>query len=681
MAKIKMQKYFGDIAAGDPLHHMTSMIPERTVNTSEVMYDNVSQTRIIWNWAVPGRTTKQATELSLAAAILGRGKNSRLYKALIHEGQVATRVEASLEEHELNSMFSISVTLKTGGDAAKMEARVNKILNEYLKNGPTKDELSRLKTVINGGVIRSLESISGKASTLAQGALYAGNPNFVNKSLNWIKNASASDIHATSREWLSDGHYKLTVKPFGKHEVAESGADRTKRPVMTKAKELSLPDVQTATLSNGIKIFLSERHSVPVIEMAMIFDGGDAANVKSKMGLAGFTLGMMNEGTKSLSSLELAEKQERLGARIAASGGRDTFRVRASVLKANLAASAALWADVVMNPAFKEKDIKRDQSLAIEDIKRSRNNPQSIAFNILLPVLYGNDHAYGFPSDGTEKSVMAFKTQDLKKFHSQWIRPDNAKIFVSGDTTMKEIKRQLEKSFGKWKAPKISKGTKSFKDVALAVKPRVILIDRANTPQSMIIAGHLMASSGADNYLELETMNGILGGTFTARLNMNLREDKGWSYGAQTGITSARGQRIWYNFASVQTDKTAASLNEMIGEITRYRSTKPATKAELDLFVKSKTLTLPGRFERASSVLGHMISNDNLGRAQKSAEALKKKYDAMTPAMMAALAKSEFHPKAMVWVVVGDLKKIEANVRKLKLGDVEIWNTEGQKIR
>lgn len=680
-AKTKMQKYFGDIAAGDPLHHMKSMIPERTVNTSEEMFDNVSQTRITWNWAVPGRTTKQATELALAAEILGGGKNSRLYKALIHKEQFATEVDSSVEKHELTSIFSISVTLKTGGDTEQMEKMVNGILSNYLANGPTEDELSRLKTVINGGVIRSLESVGGKARTLAKGALYADNPNFVNTRLAWIENASLKSIQKTSKEWLSDGHYKLTVKPFGKHEVAKEGADRTKLPAIGVAKNFSLPDIQTATLTNGIEIFLSERHSVPVIEMSMVFDGGNAANVKDKKGLASFTLGMMNEGTKSLSSLELADRQERLGANIGASSSIDTFKITASVLKENLAQSADLWADVVMNPAFKEDDLKRDQALTVEGIKRSQNNPQAVAFDILKPALYGQEHAYGFPNSGTEESVMAITTDDMVKFHQAWIRPDNAKIFVAGDTDLAQITQQLEKSFGSWAKPKTAKGTKSFKDVALATKTKVILVDRANSPQSMIIAGHLMPSSGAENYLELETMNGILGGTFTARMNMNLREDKGWAYGAYTGISSARGQRIWYNYAPVQTDKTAAAMQEVIGEITRYRADKPATQAELDLFVKSKTLTLPGRFEKANSVLGHMVANDDLGRDQKSAEALKGKYENMTPAMMAELAKSAFKPDAMVWVVIGDLSKIEANVRALNLGDVEIWDEQGNKLR
>ncbi|SFD14655.1 M16 family metallopeptidase [Pseudoalteromonas denitrificans] len=680
-AKQKVEKYFGDIAAGDPLHHMTSMIPERSINTSEVMFDNVSQTRITWNWAVPGRTTKQATELSLAAAILGQGKNSRLYKALIHNNQAATEVHASLEEHELASTFSISVTIKSGGNITKIEDMVDDILNQYLQKGPTKAELSRIKTVINGGVIRSLESVSGKASTLAQGALYANNPNFVNTQLSWIENANPSDIQKTAQQWLSDGHYKLTVKPFGKHEVAKTGADRSQRPVMGTAKKLSLPDVQTATLSNGIEVFLSERHSVPIVEMSIIFDGGNAANIKNKMGLASFTLGMMNEGTKSLSSLELAEKQELLGARIGASSSKDIFQVNASVLKSNLAESASLWADIVMNPAFNNADMKRDQLLTIEDIKRKQNDPQSIAFNVLLPALYGDEHSYGFPSSGTESSVRSFNINDMEKFHSAWIRPDNAKIFVAGDTSLTEITAQLEKSFGAWSAPKSMKGSKSFKTVSLAKKPKVILIDRKNSPQSMIVAGHLMPSSGDSQYLELETMNGLLGGTFTARMNMNLREDKGWAYGAYTGITSARGQRIWYNYAPVQSDKTADAMSEIIGEITRYRSSKPATIEELDLFVKSKTLTLPGKFEQAKTVLGHMVTNNNLNRMQKSAESLQNKYDNMTPEMMAQLAKSAFNPSAMVWVVVGDLNKIEANIRHLNLGDIEVWDTKGNKLR
>lgn len=680
-AKAKMEKYFADIAPGDPLHHMKSMIPERTINTSEEMFDNVSQTRITWNWAVPGRTTKEATELNLAAAILGSGKSSRLYQALIHEGQLATSAYSYLQKHSLTSTFSISVTLKTGGDVAVVEKVVEEILADYLANGPTDEEMSRLKTSINGGVIRSLESVSGKASTLAQGLLYANDANFVNKELAWVENAKPADIQRTSSQWLSDGYYKLTVKPFGKHVTAESTLDRSKLPVPGEPKKLSLPDVQTAKLSNGIEVFVSERHSVPVLEMSIVFDGGNASNKKDKKGLAAFTMGMMNEGTTSLSSLDLALAKDRLNARIGASANLDQLTVSASVLKENADESIALWADVVQNPAFNAEDMKRDQALTIESIKKDENNPQSVAFNLLKQALYGAEHAYGFASSGTEESVMSITQQDMTTFHNAWVRADNAKIFVSGDTNLEEITAKLEAAFGQWQAPTQSKGEKSFTDVALAKKAKVILVDRPNSPQSMIVAGHLMPSSGADNYLELETMNGVLGGTFTARMNMNLREDKGWAYGAYTGITSARGQRLWYNYAPVQTDKTAAAMSEIIGEISGYRSNKPATQEELDLFVKSKTLTLPGRFEKSNTVLNHMISNDNLGREQKSAEKLQSKYDSMTPAMMAELAKSEFKPEAMVWVVIGDLAKVEANIRKLNLGDVEIWDEKGNKLK
>jgi zinc protease len=680
-AREKMEKYFADIAPGDPLHHMKSMVPERTINTSEEMFDNVSQTRITWNWAVPGRTTKEATELNLAAAILGSGKSSRLYQALIHEGQLATSAYSYLQKHSLASTFSISVTLKTGGDVAVVEKVVEEILADYLANGPTDEEMSRLKASINGGVIRSLESVSGKASTLAQGLLYANDANFVNKELAWVENAKPADIQRTSSQWLRDGYYKLIVKPFGKHETAESTLDRSKFPIPGEPKKLSLPDVQTAKLSNGIEVFVSERHSVPVLEMSIVFDGGNASNKKDKKGLAAFTMGMMNEGTTSLSSLELALAKDRLNARIGASANLDQLSVSASVLKDNADESIALWADIVQNPAFNAEDMKRDQSLTIESIKKDENNPQSVAFNLIQQALYGAEHAYGFASSGTEESVMSITQQDMTTFHSAWVRADNAKIFVSGDTNLAEIKTKLEAAFGQWKTPTQNKGEKSFTDVALAKKTKVILVDRPNSPQSMIVAGHLMPSSGADNYLELETMNGVLGGTFTARMNMNLREDKGWAYGAYTGITSARGQRLWYNYAPVQTDKTAAAMSEIIGEITNYRSNKPATQEELDLFVKSKTLTLPGRFEKSNTVLNHMISNDNLGREQKSAEKLQSKYDSMTPAMMAKLAKSEFKPEAMVWVVIGDLAKVEANIRKLNLGDVEIWDEKGNKLK
>ncbi len=683
-AKPLVEKYFGDIAAGPALKQHKAWVPTRSNNTIEEMIDPTApQTRISRNWAVAPRTTDDATFLTMAADVLGGSKNSRLYQALVYKSQLATNVSVSMQPFELASMFEVSVTLKDGADEKEALRLVDEEINKFLAEGVTAEEMKRSKTSILAGRIRGLERADGKGSVLARGELYAGDADHYVKSLNRMNMATAGEVKAAANKWIGQGYYQMTMRPEPKYATAETTVDRsTGLPQVGSLPDLTFPEIQEATLANGMKVVVANRPTIPTVTMAMQFDAGYAADAGKAFGTASFALGMLDEGTTSRSALDIAAEAETLGATIGTGSNLDMSTVSMSALKANLTESLALAADVVRNPAFAQDEIDRLRPRWVAGIGREKAQPVQLALRTLPAVLYGEGHSYSMPytGSGTEASIGSLTRDDLVKFHTDWIRPDNATIFMVGDITLEEAKAELGKVFGDWKAPSTAIPTKNIGEAALPDTARVIIMDKPNAPQSLILAGHLFPSTGDENNLTQQMANDILGGEFTSRVNMNLREDKGWAYGAYTFTTDARGQRMWLVYAPVQTDKTKESVAELGKEFAGYLGDKPATQEELSRLVVKNTSQLPGQYETANAVLGSLLSNDRFGRTNGYVPSLKGKFEALNIDAVKAQAQSNIHPGQLTWLIVGDRAKIEAGIKELGIGTVEVWDANGNKI-
>ncbi len=684
-AREKVTRYFGDIKAGPPLAHMTSWIPVKSENKREIITDSVPQARIYRQWAVPGRSTQDKVMLDLAASVLGSGKNSRFYKELVYERELATAVSVNVESHELASIFSIDITAKPDADLQKIEDIIDRISAGFFAKGPNREELKRAKTKINAGAVRGLERIGGfggKAVTLAQGALYAGDPGFYKTRLNWINAADVRSVQYAFREWVGKPYYQLNVLPFGKHQITEVEVDRSAGlPAVGGLPDLSFPVVKEATLNNGMKLVFAERHAVPVINIAMQFDAGYGADQGAKLGTSSFAMSLLDEGAGKLGALALSEKLETLGARLNTGSGLDTSTVTLSALKQNLATSLDIMADVILRPTFASEEIERARKLWIANIAREKSQPVQLALRLLPPALYGKDHAYGVPftGSGTVGSINSITRDDLLNFKNSWLRPDNGALFVVGDTTLEKILPELNRVFGGWKAPVTAKPGKNIGMVSLPETGKIILIDKKHSPQTLILAGELIPPGTSPDSLSIDAMNGVLGGQFTARVNMNLREDKHWSYGAFTFTQGARGQRPWLVYAPVQTDKTKESLAELMKEFTEFKSSRPATAEELAKVVKNNTNSLPGQYETAAAVLGSLQSSARYGRPYEYPTTLKAKYNAMTADSVNAQSKV-IVPEKLTWIIVGDIEKIREGIETLNLGTLEIWDEDGKKL-
>lgn len=686
-AKPLMQKYFGHIGAGPALKQHKAWVPTRANDTLEEMVDpKAPQVQISRNWAVAPRNNMDASYLTIVADLLGGGKNSRLYQALIDQNQLATAVNVSMQPFELASMFEVSVMLKDGVDEKEVLRLMDEEIAKFLAEGPSAEELKRSKTSILAGRIRGLEAIggfNGKGTALARSQLYSGDTGFYAKTVNWMNTASAADVTNAADAWLGQGYYQLTTRPEPKYTTAEAAVDRsTGLPATGTLPDLTFPEIQETTLANGMKVVVANRPTVPVVTMAMQFDAGYAADAGRPLGTSSFALSMMDEGTPNRTALEIAAELEGLGATLGTGSNLDMSTVRMSALKANLTDSLAVAADVVRNPAFDQAEMDKLRGRWIAGIGQEKAQPVQLALRTLPGLLYGEDHSYGIPytGSGTEASIGALTRDDLVKFHTDWIRPDNATIFMVGDITLDEAKAALDASFGDWAAPASAVPTKNIAEVALPEKGKVIIVDKPGSPQSLILAGHLFPSTGDADYLTHEMANNILGGEFTARVNMNLREDKGWAYGAYTITFDARGQRMWLVYAPVQTDKTKESIAELGNEFSAYLGDRPATAEELARLVVKNTSEMPGQFETSNAVLGSLLSNDRFGRSNDYVPSLKGQYEALNIDAIKAAAQQHIQPSKLTWLVIGDRAKIEAGIKELGLGDVEIWDANGNKV-
>ncbi|HLF32456.1 MAG TPA: pitrilysin family protein, partial [Xanthomonadales bacterium] len=630
------QKYFGHIAPGPVLKKMQAWVPDRVANTHEIMYDDVPHVRSYQYWAVPGRTMRERALLELAASVLGDGKNSWLYQGLIHETQLAVSLSVEVEAQELASMFSIDTTLSPGASLDEVNGIIEYELRRFIAKGPGEEELKRARAKINAAVIRGLEEVGGfegKAATLAEGELYDGDPGFINTLLSWINDASAEDVRLVATDWLADGRYQLDVFPQPEFTAGEPAVDRSRGlPQVGELPDLAFPVVERATLRNGIPVVLAQRHALPIVSVALQFDAGYAADAGNKPGTASFTLGMLDESTKNRLALEIDAAAESLGAELSSGSNLDMSAVSLSALTVNLAPSIELLADVVRNPAFASDEIERMRVRRIAAVQLEKNQPLGIALRTLPPLIYGPDHAYGIPftGSGTEASNLAITAEDLARFHRDWLRPDNATVFVVGDTTLQEVLPMLEAYLGDWKSPASPLPRKHLGEVALPQGRRLLLVDKPGAPQSLILAAHLAPPTGVSNNIVIEVVNDIIGGNYSARVNQNLRVDKQWSYGTFTLLPDARGQRPWLVYAPVQTDRTADALRELEEEFERFLSTEPAREDELLKVVRNNSFSLPGQYETNNAVLAALLANDRFGRPDDYVSTLEAQYASLS---------------------------------------------------
>ncbi len=690
------QKYFGSIARGPVNTPAAAPVPTLAAPVEQVLHDRVAQTRISRTWAVPGLGDPDSVPLSVGASVLGGLASSRLDNVLVRDEQTASGVSAGNQVFQRVGMFSYSAMVKPGADADAVAKRMDEVLADLIANGPTQDEIDRVVTRYASQRIQGLEMANGKASVLAEGQLYANDPDFYKKELAAYAAVTPAQVQAAMKKWLSRPVYSQIVMP-GEREAyveaaaAPSGATptpaepiqrvaRDPAPAIGQVSNVVFPAVERAALSNGVEIVYARSTTVPVTRVALEFDAGVAADRADRLGAHTLMLNVMREGTTTRDSKALAEAQERLGASVSVGSSMDRTVANLSAVTTNLQPSLALLSDVVRNPAFAPAEIERLRATRLAGLANEKTQPAAIAGRALPPLIYGETHPYGrsFSGTGDEAVIRSLTRDDLMAEHARWIRPDNAKLFVVSDLPLAELKPQLEAAFGNWRAPSTPKGTKAFDAALPQTSARIVLIDRPQSPQSLIYGGQVLPVAGTDDLLTLTTANTVLGADFLSRINADLRETKGWSYGVRGNVSPLQNRSPYIVNAPVQANRTGESIAALIGQYERFLTADGVTAAERERTVLGDTRGLSGSYETSFQVLNALRSNALYGRPDNYQETLAGRINALTAEQMDAAARAAIKPDSFVWVVVGDAAVVKPQLDALGL-PVEVRAAEAPK--
>jgi zinc protease len=681
-AKTKVEKYFGDIPPGPPITRPQTAVAKMTGTKRYVAQDNVPQSKLIKVWNIPEWASKELVALDLLSDVLSSGKTSRFYKRLVYEDQIATSVNAYLDMKEIGSQFVIEAMVKPGKTVQEVEKAIDEEMQKVFAKGITDRELERVKTAYFAGFVRGIERIGGfggKSDILAQNAVYAGAPEYYKNRLEIYEKISAKEIVDGGKTWLSDGVFILEINPFPKLQQAGTGADRTAIPSMENPPDARFPKYEKRTLSNGLNVVVATVSSIPVVNFNLLMRGGYSSDQSTIPGLASMMMNMIDEGTKTRTALEISEEQQLLGARIGTGASLDYFTMNMSALKVNLDKSLELYSDILLNPSFPQKELDRLIQERISQIKREKSSPIQMGLRVLPVILFGKDHLYGMPFTGSgyEATVQKLTVADMVKCHQTWLKPNNATLLVVGDITAEEVIPKLEKLFVNWKKGDVQ--PIEIKTVVAPAKPVVYVMDRPGSPTSIVLGGAISAQKGADE-LAVDMMNNILGGIFTSRINMNLREAKHWSYGSGSAILDTKSQRPYLFYGIVQGDKTVESIQEIYKEISEYITTKPATDEEISKMKKNQIFQLAGSWETMGAISGSLQELIVYNLPADYYETYPAQVRNLSLSDLNAAAKKMLTPNNMVWVVVGDKAKFQSGLQTLGY-EVQYIDVDGNVIK
>ncbi|MCJ2183944.1 insulinase family protein [Novosphingobium sp. 1949] len=696
-ARAKVEKWFGQIPRGPAIAPVTAGPVTLAKPVSRDMTDQVPMLRLTRAWTGPGLNDPDTAALEIGMHVLGGLASSRLDNALVRGQQLAVGVTASDEPYEQLSMLSMAMMVKPGVDRTKAETAFDGVLTRYLKEGPSADELQRAVVSTLSREIGALERVggfAGKGATLAEGMVYSNDPAHYKKRLEEMAALTPEKVRTVMNKWLSRPVFKLAVVPGERTEdggsmggwgdeashpapapdpkapaPALAPAPKRAEPALAPIGALQFPTIEHARLSNGVEVTLARRTAVPKLQLAIDFDAGTSADTLDTPGTQALMLDMLDEGTTTRNATQIAEAQERLGAEIETGARTDTSSVTLVALSDNLAPSLALMADVLLHPAFAPGEVARVKASRQAQLAQALSSPNSLAQRTLTTALFGT-HPYAQPSDGlgNAAALAALTPADLKAAHDKWLRPDLARITVVGDVSMEQLKPMLEKAFAGWTNPASPAPVKHLDAPTPAAAARILLVDRPNSPQSVIMAGRVLPMDGtAQGNEALDLANDVLGGGFLSRLNADIREDKGWSYGVYSGVTENEGPRALIVRAPVQADRTGDSIKAILADMAALPASKPVSAEELQRVTEGAIRGLPNQFETNAALEGAIARNARLKRPENYYETLASTYRGIDARTIGAAARTYLQPGGLTFVVVGDRKVVEAQLKDLGL--------------
>ena len=700
-AKKLVEKYFGPLKRGAPVPKITAVTPPITRERRVVIHDHVELPRVYMAWITSPIFKPGDADADLASAILGGGKSSRLYKKLVYDKQIALDVSASQDSLILGSVFEIVVTARPGHTAGEIEKAIDQELAEFRKNGPTPVELERARNSIETRIVERLQRLGGfggVADRLNEYNHYLGNPGYIQQDVARYQKATVASIRAFAQKQLKTSEsvvvYGLPGKPdlgpdvptpktlakgnsTGGEAVNADAAWRDNPPPAGPARPLKLPVPDIFKLKNGLTVIYNYRPGLPVVSANLVFDSGSGANPVDKPGLASFTANMLQQGTATRNATQIADEAALLGTTVSSIATTDATDVGATSLSINFPGTLDLIADVVLHPTFPPAEVERRRASRLAAFADDRANTNVVVARAGLSALFGPHSPYGYDNSGTEQSIKTISREDMVNFWKSHYVPNNAALVVAGNIPIDELKSLAESKFGAWKSGELSPPQTGELETT---KAKIVIVDRPGAQQTMVRLMQMGVDRATPDYPALEVMNSELGGLFSSRINLNLREEHGYTYGAYSAFVYRRALGYFLVMGGIRTDATAPAVTQMQKEIRRMIDA-PMTPAELNLAKDSQSRSLPGLFESSRGAAREFSELYLYNLAPDYFEKLPARLNAVTAADAEAVAKKYLHPSRMILVCVGDRAKIEPALEKLNLGAIEIRDADGNVVK
>jgi zinc protease len=699
-AKALVQKYFGTLKRGSAVPPIKAATPKITSERRKTVTARVELPRVYMAWITSAILKPGDADADIAANILGGGRSSRLYKKLVYEKQIAQTVSATQQSLILGSVFQIEATARPGHTVDELEKAIDEELAAFRSKPAEASEIERSRNRIETSIIGGLEVLGGfggVADRLNSYNHYLGTPDYLEKDVQRYRAVTPASVQAFAKDQLAQtSRVVLHVTPGQPAPVAQVAtppapqgaaasapetinadeAWRNETPKPGPSKPLQLATPVSATLSNGLTLILSERRGLPIVAANLVLKTGSDANPLEKPGLANFVAAMLDEGTATRNALQIADQVAQLGASLTTGSSMDATTASVRSLTKNFGPTLDILADVVLHPSFPAEEIERQRASRLAGLVQQRDNPAQVAALVLASALYGTKHPYGYAEVGTEASVKAVTRGDMDAFWKQNFVPNNAALVVAGDISLPELRALAEKSFGSW-----ARGTPAQPNLGApsTTAARIVIVDKTGSPQTQVRVAGIGAARSSPDFRPMQVMNIALGGLFSSRINMNLREAHGYTYGASSGFSFRRAAGPFQVASGIRTDVTAPAVDEIFKEL-RGMVERPLTEDELTKAKDAMANSLPGAFESSANAVGNFsnVFIYDLGLDYYTKYAAQ--VNAVTRDQTLTMAKKYLDPSKMVVIAVGDRAKIEAELKKLNLGAIEVRDTEGKPV-
>ena len=667
-----VNRYFGDLPPGES-------VPRRGRHDSGLsgrieleMRDKVTLPRTYVAWPTPPEGDSDDAPLEIFQAIMSDGLTSRLHRSLVYEKQIAQSAFIRYHPSEISGQCVLQVTAAEGHELAEVEAAADAEMTRLLKEPPTDEEITRVKNRIEANHFRQLARIGGfggRADQLNHFSVFASDPDLINSSLDKYMAVTREEVLRVVETVLGGNQVRLRVLPEPALSPATTTVDRTVMPAPQSEPAFTPPTPVRTTMSNGMGVSVIEQRGLPIVAFGLLMDAGASLDPDNLPGLAGFTAQMLPEGTNTKSSLEIAQAFEFIGSRLSADGRREYTLLSAETLTKHWDTALELTADLVLNPNFPDHELERVRKEHLTELRRGKDEPNAVAEQLMAGLVFNQDSGYGHPLSGTEKSIGALTRDDLVHQFTRDYLPASANLIVVGDISIDEAVQRAEAVFGGWKGGNPSANGRPPVEPSNGAAT-LYLVDRPGAPQSVIRALHTTIPRRHPDYLGLTLMNYAFGGQFSARLNQNLRQEKGYSYGYQSHIQWHRGPSLMLAGGSVQTEVTKESVVETLKEFNEVRGSRPVSQEELDNAKAGLLRSFPANFERPGAVLGQVLQMVQFDLPDDYLQTVRPSVEAVTLEDVHRITQELVRPDRLKILVVGDRQQIEAGLRELDIPTV-----------